>query len=113
LKVTLPNPFRSGARGWGTLGQQNHAAGGENGSIMVGIFVSRVLANQKPFERELFVPARTDLGLGVKLFIKSDIEKTLNMLRLRVFWATQVCTIPLGPCVLSPSACCRSWLCFL
>jgi hypothetical protein len=67
LKVTLPNPFRSGARGWGTLGQQNHAAGGENGSIMVGIFVSRVLANQKPFERELFVPARTDLGLGKKL----------------------------------------------
>jgi hypothetical protein len=32
---------------------------------MVGIFVSRVLANQKPFERELFVPARMDLGLGV------------------------------------------------
>jgi len=44
LKATLPNPFRRGTRGWGTLGQQNHAAGGANGSIMVGMFVSCVLA---------------------------------------------------------------------
>jgi hypothetical protein len=44
LKATLPNPFRRGARGWGTLGQQNHAAGGENDSIMVGIFVSCVFS---------------------------------------------------------------------
>ena len=42
LKVTLPNPFRRGAHGWGTLGQQNHATGGANGSIMVGMFVSCV-----------------------------------------------------------------------
>ena len=37
-KATLPNPFHRGARGWGTLGQQNHAAGRENGFIVVGIF---------------------------------------------------------------------------
>ena len=44
LKATLPNPFRRGARGWGTLGRQNHVAGGENDSIMVGIFVSCVFS---------------------------------------------------------------------
>jgi len=44
LKATLPNPLRRGARGWGMLGQQNHAAGGGNGSIMVGIFVSCVFS---------------------------------------------------------------------
>ena len=49
LKATLPKPFRSGDRGWGTLGQQNHATGGANGSIIVGMFVSCVLASQKPF----------------------------------------------------------------
>jgi hypothetical protein len=40
---------------------QNHAAGGGNGSIMVGIFVCLCLASQKPSGREFFVPARTDL----------------------------------------------------
>ena len=49
---------------------QNHAAGGENGSIMVGMFVCLCLASQKSSEREFFLPARTDLG--VKLFI-SDV----------------------------------------
>jgi hypothetical protein len=44
LKATLPNPFRRGAWGWGMLGQQNHAAGGENGSIMVGMFVTCVFS---------------------------------------------------------------------
>ncbi len=29
LKATLPDPLRRGAQGWGTLGKQNHAAGGE------------------------------------------------------------------------------------
>jgi len=48
------------------LVHQNHADGGENGSIMVGMFVSLCLASQKPSEREFFVPAGTDLG--VKLF---------------------------------------------
>jgi len=30
---------------------------------MVGMFVCMCLASQKPSERELFVPARTDLGV--------------------------------------------------
>jgi hypothetical protein len=63
LTAALPNPFRRGARGWGTLGQQNHAAGGGNGSILVGMFVCLCLASQKPSKREFFVPARTDLGI--------------------------------------------------
>jgi len=42
---------------------KKHAAGGENGSIMVGMFVFLRLANQKPPEWEFFVPARTDLGV--------------------------------------------------
>jgi hypothetical protein len=41
----------------------NHAAGGDNGSIMVGMFVFLCLASQKPSEQEFFVPARTDLGV--------------------------------------------------
>jgi hypothetical protein len=49
---------------------QNHAAGGENGSIMVGMFVCLCLASQKSSERDFFLPARTDFG--VKLFI-SDV----------------------------------------
>jgi hypothetical protein len=39
---------------------KNHAAGGENGSIMVGMFVFLYLASQKPAEwRVLFPPERT------------------------------------------------------
>jgi hypothetical protein len=45
------------------LVHQNHAAGGENGSIMVGMFVSLCLASKKPSERKFFVPAVTDLGV--------------------------------------------------
>jgi hypothetical protein len=45
---------------------QNHAAGGENGSIMVRMFVCLCLASKKPSEWEFFVPAGTDLA--VKLF---------------------------------------------
>ena len=45
------------------LGQQNHAAGGANGSIMVVVFVCLCLASKKPSEREFFVPAGTDLGV--------------------------------------------------
>jgi len=40
-----------------------NVAGGENGSIMVGMFVSLYLASQKPSEREFFVPAGTDLAV--------------------------------------------------
>ena len=57
------NPFRIGSRGWGTLVHQNHAAEEENGSIMVGMFVSLCLTSTKPSEREFFVPAGTDLGV--------------------------------------------------
>jgi hypothetical protein len=45
------------------LGQQNHAAGGANGSIMVVVFVCLCLASTKPSEREFFIPAGTDLGV--------------------------------------------------
>jgi hypothetical protein len=52
------------------LVHQNHGARGENGSIMVVVFVCLCLASKKPSEREFFVPARTDLG--VKLLIDND-----------------------------------------
>jgi hypothetical protein len=45
------------------LGQQNHAAGGGNDSIMVGMFVCLYLASPKPSKREFFAPARMDLGV--------------------------------------------------
>jgi hypothetical protein len=45
------------------LVHQHHAAGEENGSIMVGMFVSLCFASQKPSKREFFVPAGTDLGV--------------------------------------------------
>ena len=57
------NPFRVGSQGWGTLVHQNHAAGEENSSIMVGMFVSLCLASKKSSEREFFVPAGTHLGV--------------------------------------------------
>ena len=43
---------------------KNYAAGGENSSIMVGMFVFLCLASQKPSEREFFVLARRDLGVN-------------------------------------------------
>ncbi len=52
--MALSNPFR-GSRGWGTLVHQNHAAGEENGSIMVRMFVSLCLASKKSSEREFFL----------------------------------------------------------
>ncbi len=44
------------------LVHQNHAAGGGNGSIMVGMFVYLCLASQKPSEQEFFVPV---IGHGI------------------------------------------------
>ncbi len=41
---------------------QIRPAGGENGSIMVGMFLCLCLASKKPSEREFFVPAGTDLA---------------------------------------------------
>ena len=60
------------------LNQQNHAAGGAKGSIMMGMFVCLCLPSKKPSGREFFVPARTDLG--VKL-LSNQIEH-LNIRRL-------------------------------
>jgi hypothetical protein len=53
---------------------QNHAAGEENGSIMVGMIVCLCLASKKPSEREFFVPARTDLGVK-----QWSIDRNLNL----------------------------------
>jgi hypothetical protein len=47
--------------------QQNHATGGPNGSITVGMFVCLCLPSKKPSEREIFVPSGMDLD--VKLLI--------------------------------------------
>jgi len=60
---SLVQPLPQGSRGWGMLVHQNHAAGEENGSIMVGMFVSLCLASKKASEREFFVPARTLIGV--------------------------------------------------
>jgi len=62
------NPFCVGSRGCGTLVHQNHAAGEENGFIMVGMFVSLCLASKKSSEREFFVPP--GMHLGVRLLVK-------------------------------------------
>jgi hypothetical protein len=60
------------------LGQQNHAAGGANGSIMVVVFVCLRLASKKPSEREFFVPAGTDLGVKLLNITKNNeiVNKT-------------------------------------
>jgi hypothetical protein len=42
---------------------QIHAAGEENGSIMVGMFMCLCLASKKPSEREFFIPVETDLAV--------------------------------------------------
>jgi hypothetical protein len=52
---------------------QNHAAGEENGSIMVGMFVCLCLASKKPSEREFFVPAGTDLGVKLLSFVGCSV----------------------------------------
>jgi len=57
---------------------QNHDAGEENGSIMVGMFVCLCLASKKPSEREFFVPAGTDLG--VKLLSAADMIKQASFI---------------------------------
>jgi len=58
--------------------QKNYAAGGENGSIMVGMFVFLCLASQKPSEREFFVPARTDLGVKL-LSLNGSVMITITI----------------------------------
>jgi len=71
----------------------NYAARGENGSIMVGMFVCLCLARKKPSEREFFVPARTDLGVKLLTNLSKDFVGTVKLachclntrLQLRVF----------------------------
>ena len=70
MAAALATPFHVGSRGWGTLGQQNHADGGESG--MVGMFVCLCFASQKPSEREFFDPARMDLGVNVNSLTAID-----------------------------------------
>jgi hypothetical protein len=72
------NPFvKRGSREWGMFVHQNHAAGGVNCSIMVGMVVCLCLASQKPSEREFFVPVRTDFGVN-SLTAKSVPAGTKN-----------------------------------
>ena len=65
------NPFRVGvgSQGWGTFVHQNHATGEENGSIMVGMFVSLCLDSKKSSEREFSVSAGTHLGVKLLRFL--------------------------------------------
>ena len=42
-------PLAKRLPGWGMFLHQNHGAGGENGSIMVGMSVCLCLASQNPF----------------------------------------------------------------
>jgi hypothetical protein len=70
------NPFPVGSRGWGMLDRHNHAAGGANGSIMVGMFVCLCLTSKKPSERQFFVPAETDLGVKLLTSKLSFLQRT-------------------------------------
>ena len=72
------NLFRVGSRGWCTLVHQNHAAGGENGSIMVEMSVSLSLASKKPSERDFFVPTRTDLGVNSLMAMVAYVRPLKN-----------------------------------
>ena len=66
MKMSCNGDSEEAPWGGGVFIHQNHGAGGENGSIMVGVFVSLCFASKKPSEQEFFVPAGTDLT--VKLF---------------------------------------------
>jgi hypothetical protein len=45
LMTALSSPFQRGSQGWAMLVHQNHGTIGENGSIMVGMFVCFCLAS--------------------------------------------------------------------
>ncbi len=57
------NPLRRGSQRRGMLGQQNHAAGGANGFIMVWMIVCLCFASQKPSKQEFILPTRMDLNI--------------------------------------------------
>jgi hypothetical protein len=50
------NTLLRGSQGWGMFLHQNHAAGGENSSIMVEMLLCLCFASKKSSEREFFVP---------------------------------------------------------
>ena len=62
------------------LDQQNHAAGGANGSIMVRMFVCLCLASKKPSKQEFFIPAGPDLGVKLLSGPKIDDKLTRQLL---------------------------------
>ena len=64
LTAASTKPFRRGSWGQGMLGQQNHAAGGASGSIMVGMFLCLYFSSQNPSGGEFLVPAGTDLPVN-------------------------------------------------
>ena len=60
-------PFHRGSLGWGMLGQQNHANGGANGYIMVGMWVCLCFATSlKPSQKGVFCSPQTQNGLSCK-----------------------------------------------
>jgi hypothetical protein len=59
------------------LVHQNHGAGGENGSIMVGMSVCLCLVSKKPSKREFFVPAGTDLGVKLLKVAISSLNHSI------------------------------------
>ena len=68
--VATSNPLQRGSQGCGMFIHKNLAAGVENGSIMVGMFVFLCLASQNPSEQEFFIPTRTDLSVKLLTLIK-------------------------------------------
>jgi hypothetical protein len=65
------NPLQRGTQGCDMFVHKNHAAGKENSSIMVGMFVFLCLTSQKPSEREFFVSAGTDLTVKLLILVVS------------------------------------------
>ncbi len=59
-----PTPSAEAPGGGVCSANKNHAAGGANGSIMVGMFVCLCFASQQPSEWEFFVPAGKDLAVN-------------------------------------------------
>jgi hypothetical protein len=80
--VASVNPFCRGSRGWSMLNQQNHAVGGANGSIIVGMFVCLCLPSKKPSEREFFVLAGMDFNVKLLRTRIASVDRSHNSSRL-------------------------------
>ena len=93
----LVQPLPRRLPGVGMLIHQNHAAGEENGSIMVGMFVCLCFASKKPSEREFFVPAGTDLGVKLlSCLIQYNISVLKLFLQLFMFSANHLPAVENG-----------------